>query len=571
MTKNIDSKENDYFKFSFAPLRLCGEKNNEMKARIKLLLGTSILLVIWISCSKEINNPFDPECPKEIWTPTEFKVVQADNSLNLTWKQGITHIGGFKIDRKVGSQEWSNIASPGKTAESWNDNNLTGGAIHQYRLYAYAGDNQSNAVTAQATPVFAATLTTSPETVLTCSSATLGGTILNMGGAPVTERGIVYAKTANPTTNDNKIAMGSGEGSFSQNVTGLDESTTYYVRAFATNSAGTSYGNQISFTTPSCASPANVSTNTPANVTCTSATMGGNVTNDGGATVTERGIVYAKTTDPLTSDTKIAMGSGTGTFSQVVTGLTANSTYYVKAYAINNAGTSYGDQKSFKTPSTATLTTSTATSITSTSAVLGGSITNDGGATITERGIVYAKTTGPTTSDTKIAMGSGTGSFSQTVSGLTCGSTYYVRAYAVNCAGTSYGNQISFPTGSCITTLNIIVKDSKLSSTAWSRGLTIGFSCTVSATGLMLATANPYFGLYISEDDIFSARTDHLIYEEKTSLSALNPSFNISSKISVPSTLAGGTYYILFIADSRNEYDESSKKDNVEAIKITMK
>ena len=101
-------------------------------------------------------------------------------------------------------------------------------------------------------------------------------------------------------------------------------------------------------------------------------------------------------------------------------------------------------------PSTATITTTAATSITTTSATLGGNITADGGATVTERGIVYSTTDAtPTIGEagvTKLAIGSGTGSFSQSVGSLNTGTLYYVNAYAVNTAGTGYGTIVSFTT-----------------------------------------------------------------------------------------------------------------------------
>ncbi|NDV17028.1 T9SS type B sorting domain-containing protein [Muricauda sp. TY007] len=105
-----------------------------------------------------------------------------------------------------------------------------------------------------------------------------------------------------------------------------------------------------------------------------------------------------------------------------------------------------------------TVTTSAASSITETTATLGGNVTDDGGATVTEHGFVYATSSNPTTSDTKVQVGSGTGSFSDAVTGLSAGTTYYVRAYAINSEGTSYGSEVSFtttsndmPSGSVIT------------------------------------------------------------------------------------------------------------------------
>jgi len=94
----------------------------------------------------------------------------------------------------------------------------------------------------------------------------------------------------------------------------------------------------------------------------------------------------------------------------------------------------------------ATVTTTAASAITNTSATSGGNVTNDGGATVTARGICYATTQNPTTANTVVNSGSGTGTFTSNLSGLTLGTTYYVRAFATNSVGTAYGNQISFTT-----------------------------------------------------------------------------------------------------------------------------
>ncbi|GAB4032875.1 hypothetical protein GCM10028809_32690 [Spirosoma gilvum] len=97
--------------------------------------------------------------------------------------------------------------------------------------------------------------------------------------------------------------------------------------------------------------------------------------------------------------------------------------------------------------STATVITAPSTNVSGTSAVLGGTITADGGASVTERGVVYVVGTGiPTTTDTKVTIGSGLGSFSQSVTGLTNNTIYSVRAYAINAVGTSYGDVQSFTT-----------------------------------------------------------------------------------------------------------------------------
>jgi uncharacterized protein (TIGR02145 family) len=94
-----------------------------------------------------------------------------------------------------------------------------------------------------------ATLSTLPIGNTTATSATSGGNITNDGGTNVTQRGVVWSTSPNPTTANNLTSNGSGTGNYSSTITGLTANTMYYVRAYATNSAGTAYGNQLSFTT----------------------------------------------------------------------------------------------------------------------------------------------------------------------------------------------------------------------------------------------------------------------------------------------------------------------------------
>ena len=93
------------------------------------------------------------------------------------------------------------------------------------------------------------TVTTSAVSNITSSSATAGGTVISDGGATVYDRGVCYSTASMPTISDNCIQIGQGTGIFSNNITGLNDNTTYYVRAYATNSQGTAYGNELSFTT----------------------------------------------------------------------------------------------------------------------------------------------------------------------------------------------------------------------------------------------------------------------------------------------------------------------------------
>jgi len=137
-----------------------------------------------------------------------------------------------------------------------------------------------------------------------------------------------------------------GKQSMSAEISGLKANTTYTIRPYFTSWLGTFYAEGKKFTTLNTSIPT-VATSTVTNITSTSATVGGNVTGDGGGTVTERGIYWG--TNLLVNGTKLQIGSNTGVFSTSLTGLTTNTTYYIKAYAINSQGTGYGDQVNFTT------------------------------------------------------------------------------------------------------------------------------------------------------------------------------------------------------------------------------
>jgi hypothetical protein len=131
-------------------------------------------------------------------------------------------------------------------------------------------------------------------------------------------------------------------------VTGLPASTTIYFRAFATNIAGSGYSAQASFTTPAFTFPT-VTTAAVSHITPTSARGGGNVTSEGGTSVTARGVCWRTSPNPTTAHNKTNEGTGTGTFTSHITGLMENTTYYLRAYATNAVGTGYGNQVKFTT------------------------------------------------------------------------------------------------------------------------------------------------------------------------------------------------------------------------------
>jgi len=198
---------------------------------------------------------------------------------------------------------------------------------------------------------------------------------------------------------------------------------------------------------PSCKKEATlpvVTTISVSNITQTTAITGGNVTDNGGAEITDLGVCWSTSPNPTISSNKAPNG--------IITGLTANTTYYLRAYATNSVGTSYGNEVTFKTndvikaTTIPTLTTTPVTAITSTSAVSGGTITDDGGEFISNRGVCWGTGHLPTIYNTSLMDLTGLGSFTINLSSLDPGTTYYVRAYAINSVGIAYGNPVSFTT-----------------------------------------------------------------------------------------------------------------------------
>jgi len=292
------------------------------------------------------------------------------------------------------------------------------------------------------------TVTTVSVSDITHVSAVSVSYIADDGGSLVLSRGICWDISPNPTINSSKTIDGKGSGVFISNITGLKPNTEYNVRAYATNSEGLNYGNEITFFTIQILT-ASLTTAPVTSITQKSVVTGGNITSDGGEAVTARGVCWGFSGNPTINNNKTTDGTGIGSFVSNIIGLTEKTTYYVRAYAINSEGISYGNEISFTTSPIRlpTLTTSEVSSTCTTSAISGGSITSDGGGSISIRGVCWNTSGNPNINDDDRSYdGHTVGDFSSTMMNLKRGTKYYVRAYATNEAGTAYGNQLSFTT-----------------------------------------------------------------------------------------------------------------------------
>ncbi len=199
------------------------------------------------------------------------------------------------------------------------------------------------------------TVTTTSLSNITDSSAVSGGTITNNGGSGITARGVVYSTDSLPTLSSSlKTINGSGTGSFVSNLKGLAASTKHYVRAYATNSVGTAYGNSVTFKTNSVQSDSLpvVSTDQVFFVNDSAAGIYGNIIYSGGSPITASGIVYSTDSLPTLANSFNSPNNtfSPGIFGCFLQGLSELTTYYARAYATNSKGTSYGNQLVFQTP-----------------------------------------------------------------------------------------------------------------------------------------------------------------------------------------------------------------------------
>lgn len=332
------------------------------------------------------------------------------------------------------------------------------------------------------------------------TSLTASSDVTDDMGAQITDKGFCYSSSnSNPTLSDSYKSVGVGTGAYSTSITGLAAGTTYYIRSYASNSAGTAYGS-VKTQATTYSAPA-VQTGAVSNIDKFTATFNGTVSSDNGSSVTERGFVFSTTTNPLIGGggvTKQIVTGTTGSYSYNATSLSAKTTYYVKAYAINAAGTSYGSQTSFETLSAAPSVVSTGvTNLFDTTVTLGGNVTSDNGSTITERGLVYSINENPTVANNKIISSGTTGTYSGGITGLTPAVTYYYRAYAINSYGTSYGENVSFRTKpSKPTLLNGVAAGKTQINLTWTKGIGSTYTIVRRATGGYPATPSSGTGVY---------------------------------------------------------------------------
>lgn len=390
--------------------------------------------------------------------PTNLQITQNSiTSVTLNWEDNSTGEEGFKIERKYGEGSWQLLTTTKNTSIA--DNSFELNTQVYYRISAFIGDYNSSYVENN----FNSTIPSPTNLIISFNSST--SVTLNWSYENNGHDGFkIDRKTIDGSWQNDFVQVGSTQLSFTDNSVNL-ESNGYTYRVYAFIDQYNSEKTEISISKPT------VTTANITDITGTTATGGGNVTSDGGLAITSRGVCWSTAENPTISDSHTSDGTGSGIFTSSITGLQPGTTYFVRAYVTNEIGISYGECLDFiSSVIIPTVTTSTIIDITSNSATGGGNVTYNGGGSISQRGVVWGIEQTPTLDNNNgyTTDESGLGSFTSNIAPLQEATQYYVRAYAKNEAGTSYGSQVTF------NTLSAWTQVSSLSGVK--RSLAVGFT-----------------------------------------------------------------------------------------------
>jgi len=194
---------------------------------------------------------------------------------------------------------------------------------------------------------------TDEVTDISATTATAKGTIVDPGEEDLLQHGFCWSVTPNPlVTILTKTELGKSDAAttFSSNITDLSSNTKYYLKAYVTNTSRTIYGNEMEFIT-SHGKPI-ITTTAVTGITSNSAISGGVITSNGGTLIFTKGVCWGINSSPTIASDTTNNGMASGRFTSLMQNLSANTTYYVRAYATNQIGTGYGDELVFKTENT---------------------------------------------------------------------------------------------------------------------------------------------------------------------------------------------------------------------------
>lgn len=270
-------------------------------------------------------------------------------------------------------------------------------------------------------------------------------------GKNILARGVCYSIAPDPTVDGSKTNEGTISGSITSTISNLASGTTYYVRGYATDSNGTVYGEEKQFETseePQPETGIKIATLPVKDITKNTAIGGGNVTTDGGYPLIKKGICWNTYGNPSLKDSITYSDVELGSYNCLLTKLYGYKTYYVRSFATNTKGTTYGQEEEFRTSKDLpTILTLELFDITDNSVKCGGKILNEGDESLISYGICWGTQSNPTANNGNYTTESTDNKeFFSSAINLIPETEYYIRSYATNSIGTAYGKDLSFKT-----------------------------------------------------------------------------------------------------------------------------
>lgn len=430
-------------------------KNNIIKITLLLFIITSS----WLSCNTEDMNSTAIFKGQVVYSsnnkPFPNLLVQITDGVNIHTKSKTDADGYFALSVNIGQINKNYYLLVGDETCVPKRVELTGFGEKEVDLKVIPVDGPS-------TPVITKVVIGD----VTSKTIEIQVQVSDDGRKKVTARGVCWSEYEQPTLKDYYTEEGQGTGSFVTTMNNLKASTTYYIRAYATNEMGTTYSSQQVVSTidgrPIVDQEVRILAKSSNSVTCY-----GSIKSNGGFNISSQGFCWSTHQNPTIYDQHTIESAKLGEFSSIISNLALNTTYYFRAYATNQEGTSYSDQVAYEIGSTKISIDLLSVKLTRADMVeCQAQIINDGGFAVTERGFCWSTSDNPTITDYRTPSGSGIGTYSTTLSKLPCGTLIYIRAYAKNTSGTAYSKQMTIMTGDGVPTFTTPIVSNIQSSSA---------------------------------------------------------------------------------------------------------